>query len=111
ASRAGSKAGIPFETSLTPGLLVAAATVSAAAQSGPVELKSPTFAARVQSLLMLWTAPPPARERHGNGAVEAPTIRRSQACRRSQQLVSISRSQSFRFTALMRLGKWWSVGS
>src|SRR5436305_10274429 len=60
---------------------------------------------------MLWTAPPPARERHGNGAVEAPTIRRSQACRRSQQLVSISRSQSFRFTALMRLGKSWSAGS
>ena len=45
------------------------------------------------------------------GAVEAPTIWRSQACRRSQQLVWISRSRSFRFTALMLMGKWWSAGS
>src|SRR5436190_6337557 len=64
-------------------------------------------AGRRLRLLMLWTAPPPARERHGNGAVEAPTIQRSQACRRLRRSVSISRSRFFRFAALMRLGKWW----
>ena len=29
-------------------------------------------------LMMLWTAPPPARECHDVGAAKAPTIRRSQ---------------------------------
>src|SRR5260370_39449861 len=56
--------------------------------------------------LMLWTAPPQARERHRNEAVRAPTIRRGQICKRSRQSVSISRSQSFRFTALMLVGRW-----
>src|SRR5438105_5433228 len=43
------------------------------------------------------------------GAVRAPTIRRSYPCERSRQSVSISRSRSFRFTALMLLGSGHSA--
>jgi transposase len=38
------------------------------------------------------------------GAAKAPTIRRSQTCKRSRQSVSTSRSRSFRFMASMRDG-------
>ena len=51
---------------------------------------------------MLWTAPPPARKCHGCGcAVKAPTIWRSQICKRSRQSVSTSPSRFFKCTALM----------
>src|SRR5262245_15656807 len=45
------------------------------------------------------------------GAVKAPTIRRSQACKRSRLSVWISRSRSFRFTVLMRKGMSFSAVS
>src|SRR5258707_5164466 len=50
---------------------------------------------------MLWTAPPRHEGATAVGVVEAPTIRRSSPCRRSQQSVSTSPSRSFRFMALM----------
>src|SRR5262249_49300344 len=52
-------------------------------------------------LLMLWTAPPPARECHDVGAARAPTIRRSYACKRLRRSVSTLPSRCFRCTALM----------
>jgi hypothetical protein len=60
------------------------------------------FAAIHSQLLMLWTAPPPARECHGCGAAKAPTIRRSYLCTRLRQSVSTSPSQCFRCTAVRR---------
>src|SRR5215475_5442120 len=48
--------------------------------------------------------------RHGSamdvGAVEAPTIRRSQACKRSRRSVSISLSRFFKSTELTRRVIW-----
>ena len=45
------------------------------------------------------------------GAVKAPTIRRSDPCKRSRQSVSTLRSRFFRFTASTRRAMLWSAGS
>jgi hypothetical protein len=62
-------------------------------------LKSSWQSALECLLLMLWTAPPPARSAMDVGAVKAPTIRRSQTCKRSRQSVSISPSLFFKHAA------------
>ncbi len=62
--------------------------------------------------LMLWTAPPPARECYRSGRCwDIPRFGGARACKRLRPSVSISRSQCFRFMVSMRMATWFSVVS
>ena len=54
--------------------------------------------------MMLWTAPPPARECQGCGAVKAPTVQRSYSCHLRSSIASPVHSPFMKLPFRLPLG-------